>query len=323
MDAAVDALMEFAGEEDDVRTAVSETFIQSLSQAELKKVVDFLSGNEDPAKTVLQKQLIALRTEIDGTAPAETTSETPVGKILSAIDKGIERLGFEGKMNQFAAKLGFKGDVGPKQVVFLKNMLVGFAARAVEGMIMAIKRINPTMDISSMMNTSLELRLISIIDSKQREKYKEAYLAWAKNPTTPNPPTLQEIMNPLVAATPTQAPTETPAAQQTPEAPVTVESSSIVNFPDRTSNLEIVRTEGKITLTTDGKKADMKVENLQTIAVRAPKEGDTGIIEMKLADGKTVTTEPAVLRNAVRDEAIELLASDNTTKISLTKIPTV
>lgn len=324
MDAAVDTLIEFAGEDDAAISAATESFIKSLNAGELQKVVDFLSGNEDPAKAALRTELMELQEEVSGTTP-ETSSETPVQRILGAIDKGIERMGIVGKLNEFVRNRGFEGSVGPKQVEFAKKFLVDITAKAIEGAVVAMKNLGLTMDFSGIMNTSLELRLFGIADPEQREKYKEAYLAWAKNPTTPNPPTLQEVMNPSSTPAPTAVAETTPTSptETQPEAPLTVESSSIVNFPDGTPNLEITRNDGKTTLLTDGKKAEMAVENMQSIAVRAPQGEDTGTVEMKLADGTTVSVSPTDLRNAVREKKTELLASNNTTKISLTDIPTV
>lgn len=322
MQEAVDTLIDLSDDNDAELMGKADEFVRSLTPEQVQTMTDFLSGTEDPAKTALKTRLEALRAEMGGEAPTESALPGPVQKILDAIDQGIERAGITGKLSELGAKFGFKGEIGPKQVEFVKSMLVGFAARLVEGVVLSLKRVNPTADISAMMNTSLELRLLGIKDAEQREKYRAAYLAWAQNPTTPNPPTLQQALNPAApapAATPSAAPAETPAAE--PAAPETVESSKIVSFPDGSANLEIVRgSDQKVTLTADGKKAELKVLNMQSVAVRAPAGEDKGIVEMKLADGSTVSTEPSSLRDAVRDGTAEILASDGRTKIELPTI---
>lgn len=319
MQEAVDTLLDISDDNDTELQRKADEFVQSLSEGQRQTIIDFLSGTEDPTKTALRNRLGDLAAELGGAAPTESGLHGPVQKILGAIDQGIERAGITGKLNELGARLGFKGEIGEKQIDFVKSMLIGFAARAVEGVVLALKRVNPTADISGMMNTSLELRLFGIKDPEQKEKYREAYLAWAKNPTTPNPPTLQQALAPA-----TPAPATAPAAAPETAALVaaeTVESERTFTFSDNSPNLKIERaSDGKVTLTTDDKKAELKVLNMQSVAVRTPVGADKGTIDMKLADGTTASVEPAVLRDAVRNKTVLITATNGITKIELPEI---
>lgn len=181
-DATVDSLMGTAVEKKDVPAAKLDAFVRSLTETEKAALEKFLEGKPaDERAAALRNKLQTLKGTTTSVSDAvgnavETLSglSEPAQKVVAMLDKGIERLTAGGKLNQIAAKIGFKGEIGPAQLDFVKNFFLGYAAKLFEGVTGSLRKVNPTVDISKVLNLPLELRLINIKDPVQKAKYKAA-----------------------------------------------------------------------------------------------------------------------------------------------------
>lgn len=329
-DATVDSLMGTAVEKKDVPAAKLDAFVRSLTDTEKAALEKFLEGKPaDERAAALRNKLQTLKGTTTSVSDAvgnavETLSglSEPAQKVVAMLDKGIERLTAGGKLNQIAAKIGFKGEIGPAQLDFVKNFFLGYAAKLFEGVTGSLRKVNPTVDISKVLNLPLELRLINIKDPVQKAKYKAAYLKRAKESTGVFiAPTLDEALNPQAAA-PAQPATK--PAEATPVAPVTgekVEAKRIVKLTDGTI-FDIERGSDKKTIVTAaGTKAEVKVaggETLDVLAVDA-KDKEKAVVTFKLTDNRSITVDAETLRNAVQKKEKSFVAAEGI-KIELTEI---
>lgn len=332
-DTLVDSLMGTATEKKEVPVTKIDTFVSALTPAELASLETFLEGKPaDPRSTTLRERVKALKVDkvpstIEQVAQGLEGLSEPAQKVVAALDKGIARLTGSGKLNEIAAKIGFKGEIGPQQLEFVKNFFLGYAAKLFEGVTASIKKVNPTADMSRILNLPLELRLLNIKDPTQKAKYKALYLKRAKESNGSFvAPTLEEAMNPEVATAAPAAPAAKPA-EVTPPAVTTGEkvtdTKRAVKLTDGTS-FDIARgNDEKTMVTAAGVTADMKVVGGETLDVFAldAKDGAKAVITVKLVDNRSITIDAETLRNAVQSkkpgEKKEVPSSDGGTKIEL------
>lgn len=331
-DKLVDSLMGTATEKKEVPPAKIDAFVRGLSPAELASLETFLGGKPaDPRAAALRERVKALKGDT-AAATAEKPAEgleglsEPAQKVIAALDKGIARLTSGGRLNEIAAKIGFKGEIGPQQLEFVKNYALGWAAKLFEGLTASIKKVNPTADMSRILNLPLELRLLNIKDPVQREKYKALYLKRAKESTGAFvAPTLEEALNPEVASATPAAPETKPAEV----APAPVATGEKVTDVKRTVKLtdgtifDVQRSDKKTTVTAGGVSAEMKIVGGETLDVFAldAKDASKATVTVKLVDDRSVSIDAETLRNAVQGkkpgEKKEVTASDGSTKIEL------
>lgn len=322
----VDTLMKEAVSKKDIPTEKVDAFVKSLDVNQFAAFQRFLEGKPaNPRMASLAEKIRDLKAEISTDVPATLEAlsglSEPAEKVVAMLDKGIERLTAGGKLNQIAAKIGFKGEIGPAQLDFVKNFFLGYAAKFFEGMTGSLRKVNPTVDISKVLNLPLELRLINIKDPVQKAKYKAAYLKRAKESTGVFiAPTLEEALNPQTS-TPAQ-PAATPP-EATAAAPATgekVEAKRTIKLTDGTI-FDIERGSDKKTIVTAaGTKAEVKVvggEVDKVLAIDA-KDKDAATVTLQLFDGRSFVLDGKKLRDAVQNKTKEFTV--NGTKIELTEI---
>jgi len=310
-DTMVDSLMGTAVEKKDVPTAKIDAFVSSLDSEQQAALGKFLEGKPADERTaILRTKLQSLKSTspsasetVGSGVEALSGLSEPAQKVVAVLDKGIARLTAGGKLNEIAAKIGFKGEIGPQQLEFVKNFLLGYAAKLFEGVTGSIRKVNPTVDISKVLNLPLELRLMNIKDPVQKAKYKAAYLKRAKESTGVFvAPTLDEALNPQAAAPaqPASKPTETATA-----APATgerVEAKRAIKLTDGTI-FDIERGGDKKTIVSAaGNKAEVKVSGGETLDVLAldAKDKEKAVVTFKLADNRSIAVDAETLRNAVQ-----------------------
>lgn len=323
----VDTLMKEAVSKKDIPTERVDAFVKSLDVNQLAAFQRFLEGKPtNPRMASLAEKIRDLKAEISTDVPATVEAlpglSEPAQKVVAMLDKGIERLTAGGKLNQIAAKIGFKGEIGPAQLDFVKNFFLGYAAKLFEGVTASLRKVNPTVDITKVLNLPLELRLINIKDPVQKAKYKAAYLKRAKESTGVFiAPTLDEALNPQAAA-PEQPATK--PADTAPVAPVTgekVEAKRIVKLTDGTI-FDIERGSDKKTMVTaGGNKAEVKVTGGETLDVLAldAKDKEKATVTFKLVDNRSIAVDAEALRNAVQKKEKSLTTAEGI-KIELTEI---
>lgn len=301
----------------EIPQAVVDTFIETtLNAKERQSLTDFLSNKTSPQEVALRKRLAALQTEVGGKQPENTTGSA-AGKILGAIDGFIKQATEKGAgpIQALAEKVGIKGDITPDKLGFLKNTVVGFAAKLFESVAMSLSKINPSMDLSAVIRTPMELRLTQISDPAQKKKYEAAYLAWAKNPAGRTPPTLAEALNP--------APQQSAPGAEKPQTVVAeakkVEGTQKITIPGKPEFSVTRGADKKNIVEVAGAKREMKVPNGQVldVLVRQPTDKDAGVVEFLMTDNRRIAVDPAKLLEVAGDKTKTDIAALDGTKIEI------
>ncbi len=294
-----------------------DTFIQTtLSVKERQALADFLANKTSPQEMALRKRLSGLQAEVGGKQP-DIAAGTPSGKILGAIDGLIRQVSEKGAgpLQALAEKVGIKGDITPDKLSFVKNAVVGFAAKLFESVALSLSKINPTMDLSAIIRTPMELRLTQISDPAQKKKYEVAYLAWAKNPAGRTPPTLAEALNP--------APQQPAPGAEKPQTLVAeakkVDGTQKIAIPGKPEFSVTRGTDKKNIVEVAGVKREMKLANGQVldVLVRQPTDKDAGVVEFLTTDNRRIAVDPAKLLEVAGDKTKTEIAALDGTKIEI------
>ena len=306
----------------EIPQAAVDTFIGTrLNAKERQALTDFLANKTNPKEVALRSRLSALQTEVGGRQP-ENAPSTASGKILGVID-GIMKQATEkggGAFQAIADKFGMKGDITPDKLSFIKNAAIGFAAKLFEGVAMSLSKINPSMDLSAVIRTPMELRLTQISDPAQKKKYEVAYLAWAKNPAGRTPPTLAEALNP--------APQQTAPGAEKPQTVVAeakkVEGTQKITIPGKPEFSVTRGADKKNIVEVAGVKREMKLPNGQVLdmLVRQPTDKDAGVVEFLTPDNRRIAMDPAKLLEVAGDKTKTEIAALDGTKIEITPAQT-
>ncbi len=151
-----------------------DAFKNSLNESQKKQLAAFMA-NEDPAGKL---SMLAASTDKGVTKGPEITAGSNAEKIVGAIGGVVDKMGIGSKLTEVAQKFGFKGEIGD-QSTFVKNMLVGMAAKVFENLAFALKSFNP--DIDKMLTVSIDLRIFQLgLKGKDAETYRAAYLKRAE-----------------------------------------------------------------------------------------------------------------------------------------------
>ncbi len=152
-----------------------DAFKDGLSESQKKQLAAFMT-NEDPAGKL---SMLAASTEQNAKNGAEGVTGSNAEKIVGMIGGVVDKMGIGPKLNEAAKKLGFKGEIGD-QSTFVKNMLVGMAAKVFENLAFALKSFNP--NIEKMLTVSIDLRIFQLgLKGRDAETYRAAYLKRAES----------------------------------------------------------------------------------------------------------------------------------------------
>jgi hypothetical protein len=302
--------------------------LRELTPEERKALHGFFKEKEtDPKKIVLHQRLDFLQQELGGQKPLEQTKAS--GKIIEVFQKIIvDRMG--PAVEERARSLGYKGDV-KKSLEFVMNYFIGAAANMVENLARSFQKFNP--DVSSMLTTSLELRLSRMPEAK-RKTYEIAYRAWMKTPGFPTPTPDQadayekacKVKKDLAWAEFLNTPAQTPAPQvaaapqAAPTTPEKIEGSKEIPLADN-STMRVTRTtDKKTTVEVAGLKREMKLSGsaaVEELTFTKATGTEKGTMELKLTGGAVKKVDLLTLRDAIRDKKNDLQTIDGT-KIDLT-----
>lgn len=330
-DKVVDQLMGTATEKKDVPQAKIDSFVTSLDAVQKAALERFLEGKTDERAGALRARMEALKGSVSPSTDAVSTGidtapdiSGPAQKVIGALDRGIAKITASGKLTEIANKIGFKGEIGPAQLEFVKNFFLGYAAKVFEGVTASLKKVNPTADLTKILNLPLELRLLNIKDPIQKEKYRAAYLKRAKETNGVFvAPTIEEALHPeqTASATAPSADNKPAAAPETsPNGEKVTDAKRTVKLTDGTI-FDIQRGPDKKTIVSaGGNKAEVKVAGAETLDVFAldAKDQAKASVSVKLTDNRVISIDGETLRNAVQKKDKTIAASGAT--IELTEI---
>ncbi len=294
-----------------------DTFVQSLDPAKRQAFVSYLASNSNTEnEKALHFQITKKNT------PSQKEEVTgPAKKIIDIVDKKIEELGIENKISEIGKKFGFIGEVGPKQIEFLKKIFMDILTKVCENILFSVASFSTVVEMKDILKAPLQLRLMQIKQEnaddygvtleKLKESYEKAYIAEANRARKSKgkfvPPTLDEVMAPKPLA-PSQPEVQPLATGEK------IEGTRTVTLTDKTT-FEITHNDKKIIVKAAGNTAEVKVKGGKVLDVQAldAKDQKNAIVTLKLIDNSSITVDAERLRNAVQKKETSLQTPEGTT----------